>query len=127
MNDSHSSWFRLLPIGLFLLLLIGAAGASLTLINLRQDKARLAATAAKLRNDLTDTSRHLQEMTATVAAAIQPSMLRARVGTRLVPMSDKQIVWVRPGSSVPTFAARPTAPTPVFASVESAFTPIKLQ
>ncbi len=123
MNENRPSWLRLLPLGLFLLLLTGAALASLAVINIRQDKARLAAATYKLHNEFAETSRHLQEMTASVAAAIQPATLRARVGTTLAPMVDKNIVWVRPGT-VPAFESRPLAalPTARFAFAEPAST-----
>ena len=107
MHDSTQSWLRLLTAGLFLLLLTGASGSALTVIHLRQQEGRLANSTAKLRSDLGETGRKVEEMTAAVAAAEQPDALRARVGTRLALMTNKQTIWVQPGEMAHPNSAQP--------------------
>jgi len=109
MHESSPSWLRLLPIGLLLLLLAGAAGASLTVIHLRQEEAHLAAATAKLRGDYSETGRQLEEMTASVAAAKEPETVKLRVASRLQPVKADHIVWVRPGNFNPSMESRPAA------------------
>jgi hypothetical protein len=98
---------------MFLMLLAGSAGAGLTVVRLNQEKSRLAADTVKYESEKEDTDRRLQEAAAAVAQAQQPDALKARIGDRLVPMQDKQIVWVNSTSGLPsvdTAAAHP----PVF-------------
>ena len=131
MRDQPPSWLRLLPGALFLLFLAGAAGAALAVIHLRQEVAHLAASSVKLQSTLVDTGRHIQEMAAVVAAAQEPEVLRARVGSRLAPMTDKQIIWVRNAGNVPRLEApapsleQPKSPAFAFriASLEPAARP----
>jgi hypothetical protein len=113
MRDSPSFPLRLVCALLFLLLLAGSAGAGLTVVRLNQEKSRLAANTVHYQSQMEDTDRRLQEAAAAVAEALQPDALKARVGNRLAPMLDKQIVWVRPSTmAVPAEAARPVETTP---------------
>jgi hypothetical protein len=116
MRENTSCWLRALPAALFLLLLAGAASAALTVVRLREEVSHLATTTAQLQATTGETTRLLQEMGAAVAAAQQPEVLRARVGTRLAPMSEKQIVWVRAAGAAlrAEGAAPPPSPTASF-------------
>jgi hypothetical protein len=112
-ENPSSPWLRALPAVLFLLLLAGAAGAALSVVRLREEASRLAAATTQLRTTTGETTRLLQEMGAAMAAAQQPEVLRARVGSRLSAMSNQQIVWVRATGSTarPEAAVPPPAPT----------------
>ncbi len=116
-------WLRLLPAVLFLLFLGGAAGAGLMVIHLRQEVAHLAASSVKLQSTLVDTGRHIQEMAAAVAMAQEPEALRARVGTRLAPMTETQIHWVRMSGSGPQLEAPAPAAAPAFSLTFAAVEP----
>jgi len=111
-ETTPSFWVRTLPVALFLLLLAGAAGSALAVIRLREEAGRLAANTTQLRTTMGETTRLFQEMGAAMAAAQQPEVLRARVGNRLAPMTEKQIVWVRAIGATPRaeVAAPPAAP-----------------
>ena len=111
MRDSPSFPLRLVTALLFLLLLAGSAGAGLTVVHLNQQKDRFAADKINYQRQLEDTDRRLQEAAAAVAEAQQPDALKARIGNRLTPMLDKQIVWVRPTSgALPLEATAAHAP-----------------
>ncbi|HVU38331.1 MAG TPA: hypothetical protein VHC95_08355 [Opitutales bacterium] len=129
MHDPLPNWLRLLPLGLGALLLVGAAATSLEVIHLRQEQAHLAASTTKLRSDLYLAGLRYQEVTATIAAAEQPDALRARIGSALAPVTDKQIYWVGPAPAAMEslrFAqgaparAPASAPSTRFASAHSA-------
>lgn len=112
MRDSPSFPLRLVCALMFLSLLAGSAGAGLTVVRLNQEKSRLAADTVHCQVQIEETDRRLQEAAAAVAVALQPDALKARVGTRLVLMQDKQIVWVRSDSiALPTEPTRASAPT----------------
>jgi hypothetical protein len=112
MRENTHLWLRALVAGLFLLLLAGAAGSALTVIHLREEAAGLASNTSRLRATAGETTRLLQEMGAAVAAAQDPAVLRARIGNRLVQISQQQIVWViNSGSTTPVEAPAP-APAP---------------
>jgi hypothetical protein len=96
------------------MLLAGSAGAGLTVVRLNQEEARLAADTVKYRGQLDDTDRRLREAAAAVAEAQQPDALKARIGNRLAPMQDKQIVWVRSASGLPPSDASPAQPPASF-------------
>ena len=116
MRENTSSWLRALPAALFLLLLAGAAGAALTVVRLREEVSRVAAATTHLQAKVGEATRMLEEMDVTVAAAQQPEVLSARVGTRLAKMTAKQTVWVLATgtTSRPAAAAPPPAPTLAF-------------
>jgi len=128
MRDTTTSpWLRVLPGLLFLALLAGAAGSSLAVIHLREEAAGMAAETTRLRANVSETTRLLQEMGAAVASAQQPEVLRARVGNRLTLMSKAQIIWVNgagaaPGLEMPIAAAPPAFPIRL-ASLEPADRP----
>jgi hypothetical protein len=114
-ETTTSPWLRALPVILFLALLAGAAGSSLAVIHLREEAAGLAAETTRLRSNVSETTRLLQEMGAASAAAQQLEVLRVRVGNRLAQMTDKQTIWVsdagvRPGVEASTPRSAPTAP-----------------
>ncbi len=110
MRDSPSLPLRLICALLFLVLLAGSAGAGLTVVRLNQQISRLAADTVKYKSQLDETDKRLQESDADKAEALQPETLKARIGNRLVPMQDKQIVWVRPASGTLPAEAIPARP-----------------
>jgi hypothetical protein len=128
MRENTSLWLRMLPIALFLLLVTGASGAALSVVHLREEEARLASSILSIQGKIKDASRQTQEMTAAVAAAQQPDTLRARMGTLLAPMTQKQIIWVNFGGATPRgdvlHAPVATAfDSPRLASLDTASTP----
>ena len=107
MRESPSLPLRLVCALLFLVLLAGSAGAGLTVVRLNQQISRLAANTVEYRNQLDETNRRLLEATVAKAQALQPDSLKARIGNRLVPIQDKQIVWVRQTTTTPPEEAAP--------------------
>src|SRR5580658_7945403 len=107
MRDSPSLPLRLVCALLFLVLLAGSAGAGLTVVRLNQEKSRLAANTVQYQSQLEETDRRLEEAAAAKAQALQPDALKARIGNRLAPMLDKQIVWVRSTTTTPPAETTP--------------------